>query len=114
MQEIQGRTTDFVVAADGTVMHGLALVYVLRDLPSIRQFKIVQESRDELRVQVVADAAFDAAAQAAVIGKLKARLGASVRVLIERVAEIAPERSGKYRYVVSRVPLHEAALSDPA
>ena len=114
LQEIQGRTTDFVVAADGTVMHGLALIYILRDLPSIRQFKIVQESRDELRVQVVADAAFDAAAQAAVIGKLKARLGASVRVLIERVAEIAPERSGKYRYVVSRVPLHEAALSDPA
>jgi phenylacetate-CoA ligase len=31
LKEIQGRSTDFVVAADGTVMHGLALIYVLRD-----------------------------------------------------------------------------------
>ena len=44
LKEIQGRTTDFVVAADGTVMHGLALVYVMRDLPSVKAFKIVQES----------------------------------------------------------------------
>src|SRR5690606_8217901 len=29
LKEIQGRSTDFVVAADGTVMHGLALVYVV-------------------------------------------------------------------------------------
>ncbi|HET9663825.1 MAG TPA: AMP-binding protein, partial [Burkholderiales bacterium] len=33
LQEIQGRTTDFVVAQDGTVMHGLALIYVVREIP---------------------------------------------------------------------------------
>ena len=46
LKEIQGRTTDFVVAADGTVMHGLALIYIVRDLPGVKQFKIVQESLD--------------------------------------------------------------------
>ena len=35
LKEIQGRSTDFVVAHDGTVMHGLALIYILRDLPEI-------------------------------------------------------------------------------
>ncbi|HOM13367.1 MAG TPA: AMP-binding protein [Rubrivivax sp.] len=108
LEEIQGRSTDFVVAADGTVMHGLALIYVLRDLPSIRQFKIVQESREELRVQIVAEAAFGAAEEADVVARLRARLGGGVRVLIERVGDIPPERSGKYRYVVSRVALHDA------
>ena len=44
LEQIQGRTTDFVVAADGTVMHGLALIYVVRDLPGIESFKIVQET----------------------------------------------------------------------
>ena len=38
-KEIQGRTTDFVVAADGTVMHGLALVYPIRELPGIEAFR---------------------------------------------------------------------------
>ena len=34
---------------------------------------------------------------------LSARLGEGVRVEVEQVVEIAPEKSGKYRYVVSKV-----------
>ena len=42
IKELQGRTTDFIVASDGTLMHGLALIYVVRDLPGVQQFKIIQ------------------------------------------------------------------------
>ena len=42
LKEIQGRTTDFVVASDGTIMHGLALIYVIRDIPGVENFKIIQ------------------------------------------------------------------------
>lgn len=101
LRELQGRTTDFVVAADGTVMHGLALIYVIRDLSGIRQFKITQQSRALTRVELVADEAFDPAAVPAIVAAFKRRLGAAVEVQVERVAAIAPERSGKYRYVVS-------------
>src|SRR5690606_41305972 len=50
LREIQGRSTDFVVAQDGTVMHGLALIYILRDMPQIRAFKIIQETLDLTRI----------------------------------------------------------------
>ena len=40
LREIQGRATDFVRAQNGTVMHGLALIYILRDLPGLQRFKI--------------------------------------------------------------------------
>ncbi len=103
LKEIQGRTTDFVVAADGTVMHGLALIYVLRDLPEVQQFKIVQESLLQTRILLVTQSAFGAAWVADIVQKVKARLGDSVDVIVERVADIPPERSGKYRYVVSRI-----------
>lgn len=103
LKEIQGRTTDFVVAADGTVMHGLALIYILRDLPGLRQFKIVQETALRTRVLLVADAGFPATAAVDIVHKVKARLGAAVEVLVEHVDSIPPEKSGKYRYVVSRV-----------
>ena len=33
----------------------------------------------------------------------RARLGSEVNVSVEEVAEIPPEKSGKYRYVVSHV-----------
>ena len=103
IREIQGRTTDFVVAADGTVLHGLALIYILRDLPGVRQFKIVQESLHATRILIVGDDSFDPGCLPAIQAKTRARLGEQVQVTVELVAEIPPERSGKYRYVVSHV-----------
>lgn len=105
LQEIQGRTTDFVVAADGTVMHGLALVYVVRDLPGVQAFKIVQETLGRTTVQLVTDSQFGAASQAEIVRGFQRRLGASVEIHVEQVDRIAPEKSGKFRYVVSRVLL---------
>nr|CCF78705.1 Capsular polysaccharide biosynthesis protein CapK [Rubrivivax gelatinosus S1] len=104
VREIQGRSTDFIVAADGTVMHGLALVYVVRDLPGVRGFKIVQHSLQRTEVQIVADEGFDRPARAAEIqAGLRRRLGAGVQVDVNYVDAISPEKSGKYRYVVSHV-----------
>lgn len=103
LAEVQGRTTDFVVAQDGTVMHGLALIYTLRDLPGVERFRIEQLSLDETVVQVVPGPAFDEAAEQRIAHDFRARLGSAVRVKIERVAQIPSEASGKFRYVVSRV-----------
>jgi len=101
LRELQGRSTDFVVAADGTVMHGLALIYVIRDLAGVEGFKITQETRLHTRVELVVDADFEAHQVTKVVQAFKQRLGAQVDVEVKRVAAIAPERSGKYRYVIS-------------
>jgi phenylacetate-CoA ligase len=105
LAEIQGRTTDFVVARDGTVMHGLSLIYVLRGVPGIDKFKIVQESLDHTRIQLVLTAAFDRTRLVEIERGIQARLGAGVRVDLEPVSDLAVERSGKFRYVVSKVPV---------
>jgi phenylacetate-CoA ligase len=102
IKEIQGRTTDFVVARDGTVMHGLALVYVVRDLPGIAKFKIVQESVDHTRVLLVANADFDRGNAEQIRSGMAQRLGQDVQIDIEFVDDIPAEASGKYRYVISK------------
>jgi phenylacetate-coenzyme A ligase PaaK-like adenylate-forming protein len=101
LAEIEGRTTDFIVAQDGTLMHGLALIYIVRDLDGVEQFKIVQESREKMRVQVVVNSAFDDKKELMIKSGFKQRLGEQVEIVIEKVAEISAERSGKMRYVVS-------------
>lgn len=103
LKEIQGRTTDFVVTADGTVMHGLALIYIIRDLPGVRKFKIVQHSLSETEVQLVLEPDFDRAHVPGIVQGFKRRLGESVEVRILEVPEIAAEASGKFRYVISKV-----------
>jgi phenylacetate-CoA ligase len=103
LKDIQGRTTDFVVAKDGTVMHGLALIYVLRETPGIDSFKIVQESLDQVRVLLVPGAGYGEPARRRIEDGLKARLGTDVRVVLEEVPRIEAERSGKFRYVISKI-----------
>lgn len=104
LKEVQGRTTDFVVAHDGTVLHGLALIYVIRDLPGVRKFKIIQEHLDLTRVLLATDATFNEAVLPTIVKAFKRRLGQQVTVAIELVADVPPEQSGKYRYVTSMVP----------
>jgi len=101
LRDLQGRTTDFVVAADGTVMHGLALIYILRDLPGIEGFKVTQESRLLTRVEIVPDAQYDAAVIPTIVQGFRRRLGAEVEVQVQTVSALPRERSGKYRYIVS-------------
>jgi phenylacetate-CoA ligase len=106
LKEIQGRSTDFLVARNGTVMHGLALIYILRDLPQVSAFKIVQESLDLTRVFVVPQGHLGEDLANKIKQGFKARLGNEVEVVVEAVAEIPAEKSGKYRYVVSKVARH--------
>lgn len=105
LEEIQGRTTDFVVARDGTVLHGLALIYVLRDLEGVDAFKIIQNSLEKTTVQIVRGLTYQKAlAEQKIIDEFKKRLGASVHIEIEYCDSIATEQSGKFRYVISHVP----------
>jgi phenylacetate-CoA ligase len=106
---LDGRSTDFIIAADGTVMHGLALIYVLRDIPAIDQFKIVQESLSHTRVLVSTAEPLPEGLTAEIMAQFRRRLGADVRISIERVSAIPREPSGKYRYVVSRAQAPRAA-----
>lgn len=103
LKRIEGRSSDFLHAQDGTVMHGLALIYILRDLPQVRAFKIIQESIEQTRVMVVAIPALGSALRATIESGFKARLGAGVKVVIDEVSAIAPDAAGKFRFVVSKV-----------
>lgn len=109
LQEIQGRSTDFVVATDGTIMHGLSLIYTVRDVPGVERFKIIQHSLNHTEVLLVASEVLDAAGEARIVRDYKARLGQEVNISITRVDQIPPEKSGKFRYVVSHVPTPDSS-----
>jgi phenylacetate-CoA ligase len=111
---IEGRVTDFVVASDGTVLHGLALIYSVRDVPGVEQFKIIQHGIDRTEVLLVVTSAFTSASEQRIVDDFKGRLGRTVSIEISRVDRIDSERSGKFRYVVSRVPTERTARAEQA
>ncbi|MDP3288216.1 MAG: AMP-binding protein [Methyloversatilis sp.] len=103
LQKIEGRSTDFIVAQDGTVMHGLALIYVVRDMPGVSAFRIEQESLELTRVRIVTDDDFPQDGDERIRAGMQARLGSAVDVVVEHVDQIPAEGSGKFRYVISKV-----------
>lgn len=114
IDSVVGRQTDFVVAADGRIMHALALIYVMRATPGIAQFKLIQHAINQLEVQVVTDARWVADAGAELIAGLKARLGDATQIDLRMLETIPAEASGKHRYVVSHVKIPSALAGDPA
>ena len=101
LKEIEGRSTDFVIAADGTVMHGLSLIYILRDIPGMKAFKVIQETRELTKVLLATEPPFAKGMIEDVIAGFKKRLGNSVEIQVQLVNNIPAERSGKFRYIIS-------------
>lgn len=103
LAEIEGRSTDFVKAADGTVLHGLALIYVLREIAEVEAFKIVQETLTRITVQIVTSSSDTEQMEATITRQFRRRLGESLVVKFVYPGHIAREASGKFRYVVSQL-----------
>jgi phenylacetate-CoA ligase len=95
-------------------MHGLALIYTVRDLPGVEQFRIEQQSLDRTVVELVTTADFAAQSEMRIVRDFKARLGDGVDIVVRQVREIAREQSGKHRYVVSKVAVDEGSRHAPA
>jgi len=103
LEQIEGRTTDFVIAEDGTMMHGLALIYVLRELSGIEEFKIIQETQLLTNILIVPTDSMSQGLSNQIIEGIKARLGENVVVNLNVVTNIPAEKSGKFRYVISKM-----------
>lgn len=104
MSNIQGRTTDFIVTPDGRWQHALSLIYVVRNIEGVAEFKIIQDDVDDVKVQLkVQENLYVPDGNKRIAKGFKKRMGEEVRVTVEMVDEIPRDASGKYRYVVSKV-----------
>ena len=75
LSEVLGRTTDFVVRSDGTIMHALAVIYVLRAVEGIAEFKFIQHTVRDVEVLVVPGAGWSEVVAVAGHRRAAARLG---------------------------------------
>lgn len=101
---VRGRTIDFVYRADGTEVNPHFFSVVWEGIAGIVQFQVIQEALDSITYRYVADAGSDfTAIESALRNRILAEFGSSTRLTFDRVSEIAPEVSGKLKYVHSRI-----------
>lgn len=102
LREVFGRSTDFVRTRSGNTMHALALIYEVRDKAGVRAFKFVQAEDLSLELLLVAAPELTQEVETSIRAGVLRRMGDDTELTIRHVDEIPPEKSGKYRYVVSR------------
>ncbi|MDT8364365.1 MAG: phenylacetate--CoA ligase family protein, partial [Nitrosomonas sp.] len=103
LKEIQGRSNDFLVSVDGVKMHQVDFTSILRNQPEIKFFKVVQETLTQVNIYIVSKPDLDRLLVQKIEQTFKTRLGQTVDIIIDQVAEIPAEKSGKFRYVVSKI-----------
>jgi phenylacetate-coenzyme A ligase PaaK-like adenylate-forming protein len=103
LEKIEGRKTDFIVAPDGRLMHGLSLIYVIREIPGIESFRITQKRVTSFEVEIVRNHQYDPSVEARIREAFSMRLRAPVAVQVRYLESIAPTSSGKTRHVVSEI-----------
>lgn len=105
LQSLEGRFQDFLVATHGTWVAPSAIaIDLIVGQKAILDYRIVQESRDQVRVSVCATDDFGDGDRRRAEDILRRHLG-EVRVIVEVVAEIPRDPSGKRRRVFRSLDL---------
>jgi phenylacetate-CoA ligase len=104
MDSLEGRVADYVVTPDGSYISGISLTEnFAMHLPGVKQMQIVQEEPDFLVFRVVKGESFSEQTVADINRLAIERFGGRMRSVIEFVSSIQSERSGKYRFCISKV-----------
>jgi phenylacetate-CoA ligase len=103
IEEVVGRNTDFLVHENGSIVHALAAIYVLRETVGVEQFKITQQAVNQFEVVIVTNPFWNPASFETIEEKFKSRFGKACKTVIKEAKTIPPEASGKTRQVISKI-----------
>jgi phenylacetate-CoA ligase len=102
--ELTGRTVDLIPLARGGFVHGVALAHIIDPhLSMVRKYQIRQSKIDHFIVHLESGSVVDDHVFETIKTDLLTLLGDVVTIDIAQVENIAPEPSGKFRWVVSDV-----------
>ena len=103
INEIVGRTHDFLVTTGGQFVHGEFFAYTFRVKPEVARYQVYQADKNHLEVRLVCRQSVDQAWIETARSELQARFGAEMHISIQLVDNIALTPAGKHRYIVSEV-----------
>lgn len=105
MDDVTTKAEDSLTLKDGRIISPSVLTHPFKPLTTIEESQIVQEDVDEVVVKIVPSIGFTEADESALIHRLQERLGDDVKIRVELVEKLQRTKSGKFKWVISRVSL---------
>lgn len=104
LAKIDGRRLDALRLRDGRLLPGEYIVYVFLPVTGVKQYQVVQQTLDTLRVRLVPDVGYDPSVHALIRDGIRKLAGDGVAIEFETVDAIALTASGKRRVTVCELP----------
>ena len=104
MKSVEGRSGDFFVAHDGSLVHGEYFTHLFYGIEGVIKFQMVQESLVDIQLKIVSK---DNRLKDTDINNIKNKtreiLGKQCNMNVEYVKSIPPTASGKSLFTISKV-----------
>lgn len=103
MEDVSTKAEDIIALADGRMISPSVLTHPFKPMHSVEESQIVQEAYDHIVILIKPNARFTDEERDHLIREFRIRLGQDVKVDVEVVEHIPRTRSGKFKWVVSKV-----------
>lgn len=113
LERVDGRMLDAIRTPAGHVLPGEFFPHMLKDVPGLVRFQVVQRQLDRLDLSLVRGAEFNEASLAYIRREVARVLGDSIALDVHFVDDIALTPSGKMRVTVSQLPRTDASPGAP-
>jgi phenylacetate-CoA ligase len=105
MEDVTTKAEDTLTLKDGRLISPSVLTHPFKPLTCIEGSQIVQTAPDAVTVRIVAGPDYTDAHTRHLVAELGERLGDEVRVEVRLVDRLEPSANGKFKWVISMVPL---------
>lgn len=105
MDDVTTKAEDVLTLSDGRVISPSVLTHPFKPLDCIQGSQIVQTAPDHVTVRIVPGPDYTPAHSGHLIAELGARLGRDVTIDITMVDALETKGNGKFKWVISHVPL---------
>ncbi len=103
ISSVGGRSHAFIKIPGGGVLHGLYFTHLFDGLPSVTQFRVIQEKINELRIELFASEPISSVDKSFVVSSLVKEMGVDCRVVVQQVDDMPLSHSGKFQWIVSKL-----------
>lgn len=105
MKGVMSRAEDVITTKDGRYLSFASLTLPFKQMKHIIEAQLIQENIGHIRIKLVKELGYSDADSQFLIEEFKKRIGSDTRIDIEFEDKIPRTKSGKYRFVISKVPV---------
>jgi phenylacetate-CoA ligase len=104
LADVATKAEDIVITPDGRFVSPSVLTHPFKPFDQLLKSQIIQDEPDHVFVKLVTSAGFSEDDRKELEAELQGRLGEKMRIETQIVDDIPAERSGKFRWVICKLP----------